>query len=653
MRAIISVVITLWLAHPCAAQYWGSRNARKITGVPVTAPVAGDDGKCLSYNHTLREAIWLAIAPADHALLSATHGDTVAAAVQRGDLIAGLGATPKWSRLGGGSAGYVLTMGTDEPAWAAPVAVSHSLLSATHGDTTAAPVQRGDLIVGQGATPTWARLGKGTTGQVLTMGTDEPSWATLPAEVDGVIGNEVVDTADATLTRSGTGTGADPYKLALNLANANTWTGLQTLSNGTTSAGRIRFLEDGDNGTQSATLYGPASLDSDISVTLPSEAGTLALRTGTSTLTVNKPDIRTTLTDGLVLANTTPATSGVPMQYSPALRLEGHVWASGAGSDDKWEWYQYIQPEAGPSTSSWATFVSSKNGGPLNTAFQFSSTGILIASALRISNLALASNGAAMSSASTYSWSATSSFSHAKDLSIGRNSPNVLGITRGDAAGAGSITARNYMVPLVADATVQYGQVVMPSASTDGRFVAATKDDTLAIGVFSGLGPSASGTEYNIVLTGIAHVVLAEDQAVTRGQYLCIDASTAGYAAPSSSSLCAQGKGIGKALYSEPVSYTIDPAGCGGSCVNTSTETITLASAPGWAVDDPVVYWASGGSAIGGLMSGYVYWIHSITGADVTLKATKDGTTKVDLTSAGDDSTQYLQRLPQAIVNIQ
>lgn len=594
MRILIGCVLTLLFAAPSSAQYWGSRNARKLVGVPVTAPVAGDDGKALAYSHALRQAIWLALAPADH-----------------------------------------------------------SLLSATHGDTTAAAVSRGAIITGQGATPKWTLLGAGTAGHVLTMGANEPGWAALPPDGDSVIGNEVVNATDATLTRSGAGTAVSPYTLALNLANANTWTGLQTLSNGTTSAGRIRCLEDGDNGTQSATLYGPASLDSDISVTLPSEAGTLALRTGTSTLTVNKPDIRTTLTDGLVLANTTPATSGVPMQYSPALRLEGHVWASGAGSDDKWEWYQYIQPEAGPSTSSWATFVSAKNGGPLNTAFQFSSTGILIASALRISpHFQFSINGAAMSSVYTYSWSATSSFSYAKDLSIGRNSPNVLGITRGDAAGAGSITARNYMVPLVADATVQYGQVVMPSASTDGRFVAATKDDTLAIGVFSGLGPSASGTTYNIVLTGIAHVVLAEDQAVTRGQYLCIDASTAGYAAPSSS-LCAQGKGIGKALYSEPVSYTIDPAGCGGSCVNTSTDTITLASAPGWAVDDPVVYWASGGSAIGGLMSGYVYWIHSITGADVTLKATKDGTTKVDLTSAGDDSTQYLQRLPQAIVNIQ
>ncbi|MDO8592633.1 MAG: dockerin type I domain-containing protein, partial [bacterium] len=51
------------------------------------------------------------------------------------------------------------------------------------------------------------------------------------AEVDGIIGNEVTDAANATLTRSGAGTAADPYKLALNLGNANNWTSTQTFSN--------------------------------------------------------------------------------------------------------------------------------------------------------------------------------------------------------------------------------------------------------------------------------------------------------------------------------------------------------------------------------------------------------------------------------------
>tara|TARA_R100001079_G_scaffold45168_1_gene22935 strand:- start:1995 stop:4217 length:2223 start_codon:yes stop_codon:yes gene_type:complete len=52
------------------------------------------------------------------------------------------------------------------------------------------------------------------------------------------------------------------------------------LKNGATSAGFVKFFEDSDNGTNAVTLIGPAST-ADVTVTLPSSAGTLAL-TGTS-----------------------------------------------------------------------------------------------------------------------------------------------------------------------------------------------------------------------------------------------------------------------------------------------------------------------------------------------------------------------------------
>lgn len=62
---------------------------------------------------------------------------------------------------------------------------------------------------------------------------DGTAWACVPdagltAEGDGVIGNEVFGATDASLTRSGSGTGASPYTLALNTAHANTWSALQT-----------------------------------------------------------------------------------------------------------------------------------------------------------------------------------------------------------------------------------------------------------------------------------------------------------------------------------------------------------------------------------------------------------------------------------------
>ena len=68
---------------------------------------------------------------------------------------------------------------------------------------------------------------KSSSGGVLSWDTN----VYLTTEVDGVIGNEVVNATNSTLTRSGSGTQGDPYTLALNLGNANTWTATQTFSN--------------------------------------------------------------------------------------------------------------------------------------------------------------------------------------------------------------------------------------------------------------------------------------------------------------------------------------------------------------------------------------------------------------------------------------
>lgn len=73
-------------------------------------------------------------------------------------------------------------------------AVDHSILSATHGDTTAAAVQRGDLVTGQGSTAKWVRLGKGTVGQFLKSDGTDIAWAAhgltytdVGAEVSGAV----------------------------------------------------------------------------------------------------------------------------------------------------------------------------------------------------------------------------------------------------------------------------------------------------------------------------------------------------------------------------------------------------------------------------------------------------------------------------------
>ncbi|MFH0980742.1 MAG: hypothetical protein V2A79_04295, partial [Planctomycetota bacterium] len=58
---------------------------------------------------------------------------------------------------------------------------AHNLLSASHGDSTAAACVRGDIITGQGASPLWTRLAKGTEAYYLRSGATDVAWAALAA----------------------------------------------------------------------------------------------------------------------------------------------------------------------------------------------------------------------------------------------------------------------------------------------------------------------------------------------------------------------------------------------------------------------------------------------------------------------------------------
>jgi hypothetical protein len=83
-----------------------------------------DNGEFISYDSTVDRLVSSgysasSFAPSPHDILSTHHGDTTAAAVVRGDLVTGQGATPKWTRFAKGNAYEILAMngaGTD-PLW--------------------------------------------------------------------------------------------------------------------------------------------------------------------------------------------------------------------------------------------------------------------------------------------------------------------------------------------------------------------------------------------------------------------------------------------------------------------------------------------------------------------------------------------------------
>ena len=111
-----------------------------------------------------------------HNLLSATHSDTTSASVSRGDLVVGIGATPKWERLAIGASGkYLKSDGTDVSWGDPPASSAHNLLSTTHSDADTETVVRGDLIVGN-STPKWDRMALGTRRYLLSNDGTDVAW---------------------------------------------------------------------------------------------------------------------------------------------------------------------------------------------------------------------------------------------------------------------------------------------------------------------------------------------------------------------------------------------------------------------------------------------------------------------------------------------
>jgi len=170
----------------------------------------------------------------------------------------------------------------------------------------------------------------GTTGATWTVDSDSTTGKIVVSAAAGAADKSLTIT-NAALTEDRTVTIPD----STGVVNLGTITA-NTLPKGTAVAGVLADSSIKDDGTTVST---------------------------TQPVSVNRAGIATTSTDGLVITNDTAATVGVPMQYSPRLRLRGQAWAtSGAGSNDTWDSWMQIVPSSWTSTGAFLSIYGSKNG---------------------------------------------------------------------------------------------------------------------------------------------------------------------------------------------------------------------------------------------------------------------------------------------------
>jgi len=163
---------------------------------------------------------------------------------------------------------------------------------ASTADVTVLLPAAADTLVGKATTDTFTNktFDLGGTGNSLTGSLAEFNSALQSESFVSLTGSETL--TNKTLTTP---------VLTTPIANA----GIQ-LKNGATSAGFIEFFEDSDNGTNKATLIGPAST-ADVTITLPATTDTLVARTTTDVLTnktLTTPALTTpTANNGILLKN--------------------------------------------------------------------------------------------------------------------------------------------------------------------------------------------------------------------------------------------------------------------------------------------------------------------------------------------------------------
>jgi hypothetical protein len=126
-----------------------------------------------------------------------------------------------------------------------------------------------------------------------------------------------------------------------------------------------------------------------------SASPTLTSLTATSLITQGSAlGFAATSTDGIVLQNTTPATAGVPAQYSPRVRWSGTAYNSVSGLSETSSWWaEVITAGAAGTTAASLAFKALVNGVTTQPFFMSSVGSLTLLSQLSAPILAVNNNG--------------------------------------------------------------------------------------------------------------------------------------------------------------------------------------------------------------------------------------------------------------------
>jgi len=105
---------------------------------------------------------------------------------------------------------------------------------------------------------------------------------------------------------------------------------------------------------------------------------------GDGTITYTKSALATTSTDGIVITNTTAATSGVQVQYAPRIRFNSQAWKTNATAASRSvDWVMESRPSSGAANPSGSFYFSNSiNGGAYTDIVSFTSGGDLTVAGL-------------------------------------------------------------------------------------------------------------------------------------------------------------------------------------------------------------------------------------------------------------------------------